>query len=145
MVQVLQTKPRKSPRENQNKNVHFKSPDTPHGKYSKNSVNEPCNHLPELHYVQRREVGFNKTDSGSRSSLDKGKEGMPNPGSYSRCENHYRAICDEVGERLRVFLLDRSDTPAPPRIQALLLRLQLNELKEPVPSTDRASQASTAA
>jgi hypothetical protein len=41
---------------------------------------------------------------------------------------HARAICDEVGERLRV-LLDRSQTPPPPRILALLLQLQLSELK----------------
>jgi hypothetical protein len=43
-------------------------------------------------------------------------------------ELHTRAICDEVGERLRI-LLDRSQTPPPPKILALLLRLQLSELK----------------
>ena len=43
------------------------------------------------------------------------------------CEVHARAICHEVGERLRV-LLDRTQTPTPPKLLALLLRLQLNEL-----------------
>ena len=43
-------------------------------------------------------------------------------------EVHTRAICDEVGERLRI-LLDRTQTPTPPRLLALLLRLQLNELQ----------------
>jgi hypothetical protein len=69
---------------------------------------------------------------------------MPDPGSCTSSEIHTRAICDEVGERLR-FLLDRSETPVPQRLLALLLRLQLNELKEPAISPDRASQASTAA
>ena len=40
---------------------------------------------------------------------------------------HARAICEEVGERLRV-LLDRTQTPTPPRLLALLLRFQLQEL-----------------
>jgi len=53
---------------------------------------------------------------------------MPDPGSCSCSDVHARAICDEVGERLRI-LLDRSQTPPPPRILALLLRLQLSELK----------------
>ena len=53
---------------------------------------------------------------------------MPDPGSCSCSDVHTRAICDEVGERLRI-LLDRSQTPPPPRILALLLRLQLSELK----------------
>ena len=58
---------------------------------------------------------------------------MPDPGTciLSSCtlsDVHARAICDEVGERLRV-LLDRSQTPPPPRILALLLQLQLSELK----------------
>lgn len=51
-------------------------------------------------------------------------------GSWSFTDVHARAICDEVGERLRV-LLDRSQTPPPPRIQALLLQLQLSEMKMP--------------
>lgn len=42
-------------------------------------------------------------------------------------EVHARAICHEVGERLRV-LLDRTETPTPPKLLALLLRLQLSEL-----------------
>ncbi len=64
---------------------------------------------------------------------------MPDPGSCSLSDVHARAICDEMGERLRV-LLDRSQTPPPPRIQALLLRLQLSELKAAVaePSEDLA-------
>jgi len=53
---------------------------------------------------------------------------MPDPGSYTCSEIHTRAICDEVGERLRV-LLDRTETPPPPRLMALLLMLQLSELK----------------
>jgi hypothetical protein len=69
---------------------------------------------------------------------------MPDLGSCTCSEIHTRAICDEVGERLR-FLLDRSETPVPQRLLALLLRLQLNELKEPARAPDRASQASTAA
>jgi hypothetical protein len=55
---------------------------------------------------------------------------------------HTRAICDEVGERLRV-LLDRSQTPPPPRILALLLQFQLAELK--APATELPSQTSAAA
>ena len=55
---------------------------------------------------------------------------MPDPASCTCSDVHARAICDEVGERLRP-LLDRTQTPPPPRIQALLLRLQLNELREP--------------
>lgn len=41
---------------------------------------------------------------------------------------HARAICDEVGERLRI-LLDRTQTPTPPRLLAQLLRFQLHELQ----------------
>lgn len=35
---------------------------------------------------------------------------------------HCRAICDEIGERLRV-MLDRDASALPPRLQVLLLRL----------------------
>jgi hypothetical protein len=55
---------------------------------------------------------------------------MPDPGSCTCSDVHPRAICDEVGDRLR-FLLDRSQTPPPPRMLALLLQLQLSELKGP--------------
>jgi hypothetical protein len=53
---------------------------------------------------------------------------MPDLSSCTCSDVHTLAICDEVGERLRV-LLDRSQTPPPPRIQALLLQFQLRELK----------------
>jgi hypothetical protein len=43
--------------------------------------------------------------------------------------SHCRAICDEVGARLRV-ILDREATPMPPRLQSLLLRLAAQELSE---------------
>jgi hypothetical protein len=69
---------------------------------------------------------------------------MSDPSSCTCSEVHSRAICDEVGERLRV-LLDRSQTPPPPKILALLLRLQLSELKTLPPAPERHSQASTAA
>jgi hypothetical protein len=36
--------------------------------------------------------------------------------------SHCRAICDEIGERLRM-MLDREATALPPRLQVLLLRL----------------------
>jgi hypothetical protein len=55
---------------------------------------------------------------------------MPDPSSCTFSDVHTRAICDEVGDRLR-FLLDRSQTPPPPGIQALLLQLQLSEMKAP--------------
>jgi hypothetical protein len=55
---------------------------------------------------------------------------MPDPGSCTLSDVHARAICDEVGDRLR-FALDRSQAPPPPRIQALLLKLQLSEMKAP--------------
>jgi len=55
---------------------------------------------------------------------------MPNQSSFTCSDVHTRAICDEVGDRLR-FLLDRSQTPPAPRILALLLQLQLSELKAP--------------
>ena len=40
---------------------------------------------------------------------------------------HCRAICDEIGARLR-HVLDREATSMPPRLQALLLRLAAQEL-----------------
>jgi len=40
---------------------------------------------------------------------------------------HCRAICDEIGERLRI-LLDRDTTALPPRLQVLMLRLAAQEL-----------------
>jgi hypothetical protein len=54
---------------------------------------------------------------------------MPDISSCTCTEVHTRAICEEMGERLRV-LLDRTQTPPPPKLLALLLRLQLSELKE---------------
>jgi hypothetical protein len=36
--------------------------------------------------------------------------------------SHCRAICDEIGERLRV-ILDREAAPLPPRLQVLMNRL----------------------
>jgi len=41
--------------------------------------------------------------------------------------SHCRAICDEIGARLRI-MLDREATTLPPRLQALLLRLAAQEL-----------------
>ena len=67
---------------------------------------------------------------------------MPDPGSCILSDVHARAICDEVGERLRI-LLDRSQTPPPPRMLTLLLLLQLSEMK--TPDSDRQSRTSTAA
>jgi hypothetical protein len=55
---------------------------------------------------------------------------MPDQSSCTFSEVHTRAICHEVGDRLR-FLLDRSQTPPPPRMLALLLQLQLSELRAP--------------
>lgn len=40
---------------------------------------------------------------------------------------HCRAICDEIGERLRI-MLDREATPLPPRLQVLMLKLAAQEL-----------------
>jgi len=40
---------------------------------------------------------------------------------------HCRAICDEIGARLRV-ILDRETTAMPPRLQVLMLRLAAQEL-----------------
>jgi hypothetical protein len=67
---------------------------------------------------------------------------MSNPGSYTCSEVHARAICDEVGDRLR-FFLDSSATPPPPRIMALLLQLQLSEMTASV--GERPSQSFAAA
>ena len=69
---------------------------------------------------------------------------MPDPSSCTCSEVHTRAICDEVGERLRI-LLDRSQTPPSQKILALLLRLQLSELKAAPLASERQSQSSTAA
>ena len=41
--------------------------------------------------------------------------------------SHCRAICDEIGERLR-FMLDRTATTLPPRLQVLMLRLAAQDL-----------------
>jgi len=41
--------------------------------------------------------------------------------------SHCRAICDEIGERLRV-ILDRETTALPPRLQVLMLRLAAQDL-----------------
>ena len=41
--------------------------------------------------------------------------------------SHCRAICDEIGERLRV-MLDRDATALPPRLQVLMLRLAAQDL-----------------
>jgi hypothetical protein len=40
---------------------------------------------------------------------------------------HCRAICEEIGERLRI-MLDREATPLPPRLQVLMLRLAAQDL-----------------
>jgi hypothetical protein len=42
---------------------------------------------------------------------------------------HCRAICEEIGDRLRI-MLDREATPLPPRLQVLMLRLAAQELAE---------------
>jgi hypothetical protein len=48
---------------------------------------------------------------------------------------HCRAICDEVGDRLRQYI-DRTSTAPPEKILALLRELELSELEAPsiVPS-----------
>jgi len=43
--------------------------------------------------------------------------------------SHCRAICDEIGERLRM-ILDRDAAPLPPRLQVLMLRLFEQELNQ---------------
>jgi hypothetical protein len=40
---------------------------------------------------------------------------------------HCRAICDEIGERLRI-ILDRETTALPPRLQVLMLRFAAQDL-----------------
>jgi hypothetical protein len=42
---------------------------------------------------------------------------------------HCRAICDEIGERLRM-ILDREAEPLPPRLQSLMLRLIAQDLAQ---------------
>jgi hypothetical protein len=62
-------------------------------------------------------------------------------GPYSKIEidsSHCRAICEEIGERLRK-ILDREATALPPRLQLLLERLAEQDLVEApsiVPSID---------
>jgi hypothetical protein len=46
--------------------------------------------------------------------------------------SHCRAICDEIGERLRK-VLDREATALPPRLQLLLERLAEQDLVEAPP------------
>ena len=41
--------------------------------------------------------------------------------------SHSRAICDEIGDRLRI-MLDREASALPPRLQVLLLRLAAQDL-----------------
>ena len=41
--------------------------------------------------------------------------------------NHCRAICDEIGARLRL-ILDGEATALPPRLQVLMLRLAAQDL-----------------
>ena len=41
--------------------------------------------------------------------------------------SHCRAICDEIGERLRI-VLDREAEPLPPRLQMLMERLVAQDL-----------------
>lgn len=43
--------------------------------------------------------------------------------------SHCRAICDEIGERLRT-MLDREAAPLPPRLQMLMQRLAAEDLVE---------------
>ncbi len=68
---------------------------------------------------------------------------MPKTSSCNCSDVHTRAICDEVGERLRI-LLDRTQTPTPPRLLALLLRLQMNELQAPSASTEQVLKSKSA-
>jgi hypothetical protein len=69
---------------------------------------------------------------------------MSDPSSCAISDLHTRAICDEVGQRLRI-LLERSQTAPPQKMLDLLLRLQLSELKLPALDLERHSSASTAA
>jgi len=68
----------------------------------------------------------------------------PDPSSCAIGDLHTRAICDEVGERLRM-LLDQSQTPPPQKLRDLLLRLELSELSAPVLDAQRHSSVSAAA
>ncbi len=43
-----------------------------------------------------------------------------------------RAICEEIGERLRI-VLDREASALPPNLQVLMLRLAAQDLAEPPP------------
>ena len=56
---------------------------------------------------------------------------------YKLDSSHCRAICDEIGERLRV-VLDREAAPLPPRLQSLMLRLVAQDLAQ-APSIEPAS------
>jgi hypothetical protein len=69
---------------------------------------------------------------------------MPDLSSCICSDDHTRAICDEVGERLRI-LLDRTQTPTPPKLLALLLQLQLQELKGVSAEAPQHQRASTVA
>lgn len=70
---------------------------------------------------------------------------MPETSFYSCGDVHARAICDEVGERLRI-LLDQTQTPTPPSLLALLLRFQLQELQAvPALSGEQAPKSKSAA
>lgn len=42
---------------------------------------------------------------------------------------HCRAICEEIGERLRI-MFDLEATALPPRLQVLMLRIAAQELAE---------------
>jgi len=49
-------------------------------------------------------------------------------GAESKLDSsHCRAICDEIGERLRM-VLDREAAPLPPRLQMLMQRLVEQDL-----------------
>lgn len=55
--------------------------------------------------------------------------------------SHCRAICDEIGERLRI-VLDREAAPLPARLQSLMLRLAAQDLAQAasvVPASVRAA------
>ena len=83
-------------------------------------------------------------NGGEASCSGLGDEDMPDTGSSTCSDVHARAICDEVGERLRI-LLDRSQAPPPQKILSLLLQLQLSELSAPEREFERQSSASAAA
>lgn len=51
-------------------------------------------------------------------------------GAENRLDSsHCRAICDEIGERLRI-VLDREAAPLPPRLQSLMLRLAAQDMAQ---------------